>query len=116
MTPKWSNVAQNGLKRPKKGPKWSITPIKEVYSFWSKMTKMAQNDPKMAQNGPKRVKNGLKTAKIGSEWVFMTFNFFRQKSQKSTKKGQKLTLKCPFLDHKMPIFSKMAKMTQYGPK
>ena len=52
------------------------------------MTKMAQNDPKMAQNGPIRAKNGPKTAKNGSEWGFMTFIFYGQKSQKSTKKAE----------------------------
>ena len=36
---------QNNPKPPKNGPKWSKTPFYDVHSFWSKMTKMTQNDP-----------------------------------------------------------------------
>ena len=40
--PKWP---QNSPKRPENGPKWSTTPFYDFYSFWSKITKMTQNDP-----------------------------------------------------------------------
>ena len=42
----------------KNGPKWSFNAL---YSFWSKMTKMAQN----GQNDPKRPKTGLNWPKNG---------------------------------------------------
>ena len=43
---------------------------------------MAPKWPKTGQ------KNGPKTSKNGSEWVFMTFIFYGQKGQKSTKKDK----------------------------
>ena len=79
----WVKNDQNGPIWPKNGPNWP--------------KKMAQKGPKMAQ----------KMAKNGSEWVVMTFIFYGQKKSKIDQKGQKLTLKWPFLDHKRPIFLKI---------
>ena len=110
---------------------WAFLRFFNFLTFWTHdmlapkrshcaMARIDPKWPKIAQkwplNGPKRVKIGPKTSKNGSEWVFMAFIFYGQKKSKIDQNGRKLTLKCPFLDPKMPIFSKMASFRPRGEK
>ena len=47
---------------------------------------------------------------------FYDFYFSWSKKSKIDQNGRKLTLKWPFLDPKMPIFSKMASFWPWGSK
>ena len=70
----------------------------------------------MAQNGSKRVQIGPKNVYKWFRMGFYDFYFLWSKKSKIDQKGQKLTSKWPFLDPKMPIFSKMASFRPRGQK